>query len=138
MGKEFDERFVQSTDKCDLLIVDDEPNFRLGLEGYFKQKMPGIKIKLAEDGEQACKLVSKFRPRVLWTCIGMPRMSGLKLIESIKKNTATQNTKVMIYTAHHSEEIKNQAVGLGADVYLYKGDHGQLEDGLKKLTNFLK
>ena len=49
MRKEFDERFVQGKDKCDLLIVDDEPNFRPGLEGYFKQKMPGIKTKLAED-----------------------------------------------------------------------------------------
>jgi len=65
MGKEFDERSVQGTDKCDLLIVDDEPNFRLGLEGYFKQKMAGIKIKLAEDGKQAYKSVSKFRPCVV-------------------------------------------------------------------------
>ncbi len=138
MGKEFDERFVQGTDKCNLLIVDDEPNFRLGLEVYFQQKMPAIKIKLAEDGERAYKLVSKFRPRVVWTCIGMPRMSGLELIEAVKKNTATKNTKVIIYTAHHSEEIKKQALGLGADAYLYKGDHRQLEDGLKKLTDFLK
>ena len=100
--------------------------------------MPGIKIKLTEDGEQAYKLVSKFRPCVVWTCIGMPRMSGLKLIESIKKNTATKNTKIVIYIAHHSADIKTQALGVGADVYLYKGNHGQLEDGLKKLTDFLK
>jgi len=138
MGKGSNERFVQGTDKCDLLIVDDEPSFRLGLEAYFKQKMPDIKIKLAEDGEQAYELVSKFRPRVVWTCIRMPRMNGLTLIELIKKNTVTKNIKVIIYTAYHSAEIKNQALGLGADVYLYKGDDGQLEEGLKKLTNFLK
>jgi two-component system alkaline phosphatase synthesis response regulator PhoP len=125
-------------DKCDLLIADDEPSFRLFLEVYFKQMIPGIKIKLAKDGEEAYDLTLRLRPRILWTCIRMPSMDGFELIESIKENPDIQNTKVIIYTAYHSGEIKNQAIELGADAFLLKGDYEQLEEGVKIVVNFLK
>jgi CheY-like chemotaxis protein len=129
---------MEKINECDLFIVDDEPNFRLFLENYFKQKMPSIKIKLAEDGDEAYNLALKFRPRIIWTCISMPRVSGLELVELIKKDPDIRNIKIIIYTARHSGEIKNQAFALGADAYLYKGDYGQLEEGLKMVANFLK
>ena len=127
---------MERINECDVLVVDDEPNFRLFLEDYFKQKIPGIKIKLAEDGVEAYNLALKFRPCIIWTCIKMPRMSGLELIESIKKNPDIQNTKIIVYTAYHSG--KDKALALGADAYLPKGDYGQLEEGLKTVTEFLK
>ncbi len=127
---------MKKINECDLLIVDDEPSIRLFLEDYFKQKMPSIKIKLAEDGEEAYNLALIFRPRIIWTCIRMPRMSGIDLIESIKKNPDIRNAKIIVYTAYHSE--KNQALALGADAYLHKGDYEQLEDGLRIVDNFLK
>ena len=124
--------------ECDLLIVDDEPNFRLSLEDYFKQKMPGIRIKLAEDGVEAYKLALKFRPRIIWTCVRMPRMSGLELIELIRENPDTRSTKIIVFTALHSGETKNRAFALGASAYLYKGDYSQLEEGAEIVANFLK
>ena len=136
MAREFGEGLTQNTDKCDLLIVDDEPSFRLFLEDYFKQRIPGIKIKLAEDGEEAYNLALKFRARIIWTCIKMPRKSGLDLIESVKKIPDIQNTKIIVYTAYHSG--KDKALALGADAFLPKGDYDQLEDGLKIVGNFLK
>lgn len=82
---------MERVHECDVLVVDDEPNFRLFLEDYFKQKMPGIKIKLAEDGVEAYNLALKFRPRIIWTCIRMPRVSGLELVEMIKKDPDIRN-----------------------------------------------
>ena len=70
---------MKKTDKCDLLVVDDEPNYRWFLEDYFKQRIPDIKIKVAKDGKEAFSLALKFRPRIIWTCIRMPRMSGFDL-----------------------------------------------------------
>jgi len=122
--------------KCDLLIVDDEPSYRLFLEQVFKQRMSGIKIKLAKDGEEAYDIALKFRPRIIWTCIRMPVFSGLKLIELIRKNSDLQNTNIIIYTAWHSGV--NRALVLGADAFLLKGDDEQLEEGVKIVANFLK
>jgi len=124
-------------DKCDLLIVDDEPSYRWFLEQYFRLSIPGVKIKLANDGKEAYNLALKFKPRIIWTCIKMPRMSGLELIELVRKDPYIQNTNITVYTAYHSENIKNQALALGANAYLHKGEYGQLEEGLKIVTNFL-
>jgi CheY-like chemotaxis protein len=63
-------------------------------------------------------------------------MSGLELIEWIKKNPDNQNTKIIVYSAYHSG--KDKALSLGADAYLPKGDYGQLEEGLKTVAEFLK
>lgn len=132
MNNEKDER------KCDLLIVDDEPSYRWSLEKYFKQRMPGIKIELAKDGEEAYNLALRFRPRIIWTCIKMPRMSGLELIESIKKNPDIQDAKVLVFSGYGSKEIINQAFELGADAFLHKGNYDQLEEGANIVAKFLK
>ena len=127
---------MEKISECDLLIVDDEPSYRLFLEDYFKQKIPGIKTKLAEDGEEGYNLALRFRPRIIWTCIKMPRMSGLDLIGAIKENPDIKNTKIIVYSGYGSEEIKNKALALGADAFLSKGFYEQLEEGLKIVANF--
>ena len=130
MNNEKDER------KCDLLIVDDEPNIRWGLEKYFKQEIPGIKIELAEDGEEGYRLALEFRPRIVWTCIRMPRLNGLELIKLIKKNPDIKNAKIIVYSGYGSKETKNQAFELGADAFFDKP--GNLDDMLTTVANFLK
>ena len=122
-------------ERCDLLIVDDEESMRRFLEMYFQRMIPGIKIKSAEDGEAGYRLALKFRPRIVWTCIRMPRMGGLDLIKLIKQNPDIRDAKVIIYTAYGSKEIRNQAFELGADAFLDKP--GNLEDMLATVTNFL-
>jgi len=125
-------------ERCDLLIVDDEPSIRRFLEVYFRRMIPGIKIQSAKDGEEGYRLALEFRPRIVWTCIRMPRRSGLELIESVKKNPDTRDAKVIVFSGSGSQEIRNQAFELGADAFFDKGDYDQLEEGLKMVANFLK
>ena len=128
---------MERVNECDLLIVDDKPNFRLFLKDFFVQKIPGIKTKLAEDGIEGYDLALKFSPRIIWTCIRMPRMSGLELIELIKEDPDVRYIRIVIYTAHHCGQIRNRAFALGAEAYLYKGDYGQLEEGLRIVADLL-
>jgi YesN/AraC family two-component response regulator len=132
MNNEKDER------KYHLLIVDDEESFRLLLEDYFKQEIPGIKIELARDGEEAYNLALKFRLHIIWTCIKMPHMNGLELMKLIKENPDIQDAKVIVFSGYSSKEIKNQAFGLGADAFLHKGDYDSLEEGAKIVAKFLE
>jgi len=123
-------------DRYDLLIVDDEESIRRFLELYFQRVIPGIKIKSAKDGEEGFRLVSEFRPRIIWTCIRMPRLNGLDLIKLIKQNPDIRNDKVIVYSAYGSREIRDQAFESGADVFIHKP--GKLEEMLATVTNFLK
>jgi CheY-like chemotaxis protein len=122
-------------ERCDLLIVDDEPCIRRFLELYFERMIPGIKIKSAKDGEEGYRLASEFRPRIIWTCIRMPRIGGLELIKLIKKNPDIRDAKVIIYTAYGSKEVRDQAFELGADAFIDKP--GKLEEMLATVANFL-
>jgi len=122
--------------KCDLLIVDDEPSYRMLLERYFKQQIPGIKIELAKDGGEAYNLALRFRPRIIWTCIRMPLMNGLELIKLIKENADIKNAKIIVFSAYGSKEMKNQAIELGANVFFQKP--GNLDDMLATVADFLK
>ena len=121
---------------CDLLVVDDEANYRWLLKDYFKQRIQGIKIKVAKDGEEGYSLALNFRPRIIWTCIRMPRINGLELIKLIKENPDIKNAKIIVFSGYGSEEMKNQVLGLGANVFFQKP--GNLDDMLAKVTDFLK
>jgi len=125
-------------ERCDLLIVDDEPGILAFLEVYFKRMIPGIKIKSAKDGEEGYRLALEFRPRIVWTCIRMPCLNGLELLKLIKKNPDTQNAKVILFSGYGSKEVKNQAFELGADTFIDKGDYEKFEQGAKIVANFLK
>ena len=123
-------------ERCDLLIVDDEQSIRRFLEVYFKRMIPGIRIQSAEDGQEGYRLALEFRPRVIWTCIRMPRFNGLQLIKLLKKSRDIRDAKIIVFSAYGSEEIRNQAFELGAEAFFDKP--GNLDDMLAKVTDFLK
>jgi len=125
-------------ERCDLLIVDDEPGIRTILQVYFKRMIPGIRIQSAEDGQEGYRLSLEFRPRVIWTCIRMPRFNGLQLIKLIKKSRDIRDAKVIVFSGYGSKEVREEAFESGADAFLDKFDCNQLEEGVKMVANFLK
>jgi DNA-binding response OmpR family regulator len=124
------------TERCDLLIVDDEKSIRGLLEVYFKRMIPGIRIQSAEDGQEGYRLALEFRPRVIWTCIRMPRFNGLQLMKLIKKSRDIQDAKIIVFSAYGSKEVRDQAFEFGADEFFDKP--GNLDDMLARVTDFLK
>jgi YesN/AraC family two-component response regulator len=124
------------TERCDLLIVDDEKSIRRLLEVYFKRMIPGIRIQSAEDGQEGYRLALEFRPRVIWTCIRMPRLNGLQLIKLIKKSRDIQDAKIIVFSGYGSKEVKEEAFESGAEAFFDKP--GKLDDMLAKVTDFLK
>jgi len=125
-------------ERCDLLIVEDEESIRRLLEVYFKRMVPKIRIQSAKDGQEGYRLALEFRPRVIWTCIRMPRFNGLQLIKLIKKSRDIRDAKIIVFSGYGSKEVREQVFESGADAFLDKFDHGQLEEGIKMVANFLK
>jgi CheY-like chemotaxis protein len=66
--------------------------------------------------------------------INMPGMSGLQLLEKIKKNFVAPPPIVMMVTAYGDEENYNTAKSLGADDFLTKPvDFKLLKDKLTQI-----
>ncbi len=72
----------------------------------------------AHDGGEAWKLYEKHRPDIVLLDVEMPKMTGLEVAEKIRQKDKT--TRIIIATAHVSEQHLLQAVELGLTRFLPK------------------
>src|SRR5438132_4787551 len=99
-----------------VLIVEDEPAARVGLEQLVKSW--GFLAESAGDGEEALDKVTTFRPAIVITDLVMPRMDGLGLLRALTQQGADVTT--LILTAQGTVETAVEAMKEGAYVYLTK------------------
>ncbi len=102
-----------------ILIVDDAAMDRL-LARRLLEKNPEYIIALAEDGAAALEQMQELVPDVVVTDLQMPRVDGLALVESIRRQFPY--VPVVLMTAHGSEDIAAQALMAGAASYVPKSD----------------
>ena len=99
-----------------VLIVEDEPAARLGLEQLVKSW--GFVAESASDGEEALAKVTTFRPAIVITDLIMPRMDGLALLRALQQQGADVTT--LLLTAQGTVETAVEAMKEGAYDYLTK------------------
>src|SRR5437667_4072874 len=99
-----------------VLIVEDEPAARVGLEQLVKSW--GFVAESAGDGEEALDKVTTFRPAIVITDLVMPRMDGLGLLRALQQQGADVTT--MILNAQGTVETAVEAMKEGAYDYLTK------------------
>jgi YesN/AraC family two-component response regulator len=68
---------------CDILIIDDEPMICKGLKVALE--IEGHKIMIANDGDEAMRIMEEYRPHLIITDILMPERDGIEIILLIKK-----------------------------------------------------
>ncbi|UZQ52795.1 response regulator transcription factor [Trichothermofontia sichuanensis B231] len=102
-----------------ILIVEDDPVMRLGLE-YAFAKHPQIQIvDQCFDGETAVALALQFQPDVVLMDIGLPHLDGIAATQQIKAKKP--GLRIMIFTSHKTEQETIAALSSGADAYCIKG-----------------
>ncbi len=99
-----------------VLIVEDEPAARIGLEQLVKSW--GFIAESAADGEEALDKVTTFRPAIVITDLVMPRMDGLELLRALYQQGADVTT--LLLTAQGTVETAVEAMKEGAYDYLTK------------------
>src|ERR1700674_4709710 len=93
-----------------VLIVEDEPAARIGLEQLVKSW--GFVAESASDGEEALQKVTTFRPAIVITDMVMPRMDGLALLRALQQQGADATT--LLLTAQGTVETAVEAMKEGA------------------------
>src|SRR5262249_61112016 len=76
-----------------VLIVEDEPAARVGLEQLVKSW--GFLAESASDGEDALAKITTFRPAIVITDLVMPRMDGLGLLRALHSPGADVTTLLL-------------------------------------------
>lgn len=106
---------IQSA-KPRLLVVDDEPSARTGLEKLLGSE--GYRVWGASDGSAALERIDDVAPDVVITDLKMPGMDGLELIDRIRARDL--RTPIVVVTAFGDVASAVSAMRRGAEDYLTK------------------
>jgi DNA-binding response OmpR family regulator len=102
--------------KTKILIVEDDPNIRFGLEEVLQSE--GFAIAVCERGDQAVEAVLKEQPALVLLDIMLPGKSGYEICKELRKGKIS--VLILMLTAKGQEIEKVVGLELGADDYLTK------------------
>ena len=102
--------------KFNILVVDDEKNIRAGLGKSLE--MDGYNVYLAEEGNEAMKIMVKSEIDLVITDLRMPKVSGEELLKKV--SSAYPTVPVIILTGHGTVENAVKAMRNGAYDFLTK------------------
>lgn len=121
-----------------ILVVDDEHDIQPLFQQRFRKEIKNgeIDFEFAYSGEQALECIRNYLHEavLILSDINMPGMSGLELLDQIKRKNHTPPPVVMMITAYGDSENHKRAMDLGADDFLTKPvDFGLLKEKIKNL-----
>jgi DNA-binding NarL/FixJ family response regulator len=121
------------SDTIDLLIVDDDPMVRTGLElilgGAGRIRVVGT----ASDGAQALAAAAALRPHVILMDIRMPVLDGLAATETLAAQA--NPPRVIVLTTFDADEMVVRALRVGAAGFLLKDTPpAQLVDAVERVA----
>ncbi|RJQ45838.1 MAG: response regulator [Gammaproteobacteria bacterium] len=100
-----------------ILIADDEANIRLLVRSTLEDE-DMYQIIEAVDGQEALDQIRTNGPEIAILDLMMPRVSGLDVLEELRKHPPKRRPVVVVLTAKVNEE--QRALAAGADEFLRK------------------
>lgn len=121
-----------------LVLADDEPKIRRGIEGLIKWSDYDIEIVgEAEDGEIALEVIKNTNPDIILLDINMPFLNGLELIEKVHE--FNEDVIVIIISGYDDFYYAQKALKLSVFDYILKPiKKMDLDEIILKATNELK
>lgn len=102
----------------DIVIVDDEPKIRNGLNKLLNGRGNWRVIGVYEDGAEALKNLAVHQPDVIITDIKMPEINGLDMIARMRESG--QKAEIIILSGYSDFAFAQRAIELGVVRYLTK------------------
>ena len=102
-----------------ILIVEDDPLMRLGLEHLLEEYSQLNIVGQVDDGYSGIEAAHRLNPDLIIMDIGLPELDGIAATQKIKAELP--NVRVMMLTSHQSEQEIIASLSSGADGYCVKG-----------------
>ena len=102
-----------------ILVVDDSLTVR-EIERQLLEAQ-GYRVDVAVDGMDGWNAVRRNKYHLVVTDVDMPRMDGIELVNSMKKDNHLRSLPIMIVSYKDRHEDRQRGLEAGADYYLAKG-----------------
>src|ERR1700737_2668125 len=101
-----------------ILIVDDDPDVRLGL--HVRLKANHYNVIFAADGMASIAEARKHMPDLIIRGLGLPAGDGFSVMERLKANDSLSLIPVIVVSARDREANMERALKAGAKAFLQK------------------
>ena len=101
-----------------VLIIEDSYEIQKLLEYNFQNA--GYNVAIACDGDEGLNLAEEIHPDVIILDWMMPLMSGIEVLQKLRKRDATIETPIIMLTAKAEEHDRLKGLDKGADDYVVK------------------
>jgi len=104
-----------------ILVVDDSSTMRKIVMRSVRQAGFEIDEFLeAGDGKEGLIVLGTNPVRLILSDVNMPNMNGLEFVKAVRANDSTKSIPIVMITTEGSEDMVNQAIGVGANGYIKK------------------
>jgi DNA-binding NarL/FixJ family response regulator len=110
--------------KARILIADDHDLFRRGVKATVSEVPGWTVVAEASDGLEAVRLTESLAPDVAVLDMSMPQLNGLEAARQIRE--VAPRTRVLMLTAHDTEQLVREVLDAGAQGFLLKSDAGRM------------
>ena len=104
--------------KKTILVVDDDPDLRLGME--IRLKANGYHVVLASDGAGSLVAAEKHRPDLILLDLGLPAGDGYHVMKELQKSSKMNLIPVIVLSARESKPNRDWSIQGGAYRFLQK------------------
>jgi len=101
-----------------ILVVDDNTDMRTYISGVLQQA--GYRVLTARNGAEGLDIAQTEVPNLIVTDLMMPVVSGLEMVQWLRRNDTLKGIPIVLVTAKADEETRIEGVEKGADGYLSK------------------
>ena len=107
-----------------ILIADDHELFRRGIAAELTQVPGWVVAADAANGRDAASMAAELKPDIIVLDLTMPELNGLEAARKIL--AADPAARILILTAHESEQVVREVLSAGARGYVLKSDAGRV------------
>lgn len=118
-----------------IAIIEDEEVLQKVLD--IQMVSSGYQVICAEDGESAIELIKSEKPDLVLLDLLIPKVHGLDVLRTIKKDASTKKIPVIIFSNSSNEEEIEEGKKLGAIDYFVKAS-ADLDELKEQIDSILR
>lgn len=122
-------RMSEPARRLTILIADDHPVYRQGLERTIAERPELELVASSSDGRDALERLHELEPDVAVVDVRMPGLDGLKIVAAAKRDGL--RTRIVLLTGYEDSAAAYNALAQGATGYVSKAsDHAELIESI--------